>query len=144
MIYKKSWKYILFRDDSYYCMRYGYYKLKALKDFSDVSKGKIEGFVMSYHNLSQTGDCWIYCRATVIDDAKVSENAKIKEFAYVSGKAEIFGNAIVSGNVVILDNSKIFDNAQVSEDVVISGNTEISGYVEINGNSNIKDKIFLK
>ena len=130
MIYKKSWKYILFRDDSYYCMRYGYYKLKAIKDFSDVPKGKVEGFVMSYHNLSQTGDCWIYCRATVIDDAKVSENAKIKEFAYVSGKAKIFGNAIVSGNAVILDNSKIFDNAQVSE------YAQVCDIAQIYGNAN--------
>ena len=62
MIYKKSWKYILIRNDFSvdFCLIYNLYRIKALRDFSNVSKGEIGGFVRIYHNLSHKGKCWIY------------------------------------------------------------------------------------
>ena len=54
MIYKKSWKYILTRDNSIL------YRPKALKDFKDVKKGDLGGYVVNYYNLRQEGDSWIY------------------------------------------------------------------------------------
>ena len=75
MIYKKSWKYILIKCN------YFYYNLKALKDFRDISKGDVGGCVKGYHNLSQSGDCWVYDYAIVSDNARVSENAIVKNKA---------------------------------------------------------------
>ena len=47
MIYKKSWNYILVRDildrDSD-----NYYRLKALRDFPNVKKGSLGGFVSKF------------------------------------------------------------------------------------------------
>jgi hypothetical protein len=62
MIYKKSWKYILVKDNSILCMmKYpNLYRPKALKDFKDVKKGDLGGFIMNYYNLRQEGDSWIY------------------------------------------------------------------------------------
>ena len=42
------------------------YRIKALKDFSDVKTGEIGGFVESENNLSQEVSCWIYGDAIVI------------------------------------------------------------------------------
>lgn len=36
------------------------YHIRALKDFSDVKKGDLGGYVEGYHNLTQEGDAWIY------------------------------------------------------------------------------------
>lgn len=47
-------------------------KKRALKDFGNVKKGDIGGFVESEDNLSQDDDCWIY------DNAVVCGNARIK------------------------------------------------------------------
>jgi hypothetical protein len=55
MIYKKSWKYILIKDNYS-----DFYRLKALKNFLDVKRGDLGGYVEGYYNLSQSGDCWIY------------------------------------------------------------------------------------
>ena len=55
MIYKKSWKYILIKDNYS-----DFYRLKALKNFLDVKRGDLGGYVEGYHNLSQSGDYWIY------------------------------------------------------------------------------------
>ena len=60
MIYKKSWKYILIRDDSFKCNTLNYYCLKAVKDFGYVRKGELGGYVQGYNKLSQSGNSWIY------------------------------------------------------------------------------------
>ena len=107
MIYKKSWKYILCKDDSYWCKDYKYHRLKSLKDFSDVAKGNFGGYVQGYHNLSQFGDCWIYGNSRVSEHAKVIDNAKVINNAW------IMDNAIISENAVI-SQIRIFGNAVVS------------------------------
>ena len=47
------------------------YRIIALKDFFDVKKGDIGGYVQSEDNLSQEGDCWVYDQAKCMDDAKI-------------------------------------------------------------------------
>lgn len=59
------------------------YRIKALKTFCVactamsivVKKGELGGFVESENNLSQEGTCWIYGKAKVYGDAKVSDGA---------------------------------------------------------------------
>ena len=98
MIYKKSWKYILIKCSNLY------YNPKALKDFGNVKKGDLGGFVQGYRNLSQSGDCWVYSRAIVADDAKVTENALIFNEARIFNHAQISGNAIIGGSKIIPGN----------------------------------------
>ena len=51
------------------------YRIRALKNFRNVKKGDLGGYVEKESNLSQTGDAWIY------DDAKVMDNAIVKNDA---------------------------------------------------------------
>ena len=95
MIYKKSWKYILKHA-------FGFYRPMAVKNFSDVSFGELGGFVQSYHNLSQSGNCWVYNKARVFDNARISENAKVFN-AIVKNNSIVSGDTIITGN----RNSKI-------------------------------------
>ena len=80
------------------------YQIEALKDFSDIKKGDLGGWIEKESNLSQQGDCWVSCRARVYDNAIVSDNAwvfgnaQVSGCAWVSGNARVFGNARVSGN----------------------------------------------
>ena len=82
----------------------GLFRIKALKDFNDVKKGDIGGYVESEKNLSQLGDCWIYDDAKVCDNAivvgnaKVCDNARVHNNAHVRGNAQICGDAIISSN----------------------------------------------
>jgi len=41
------------------------YRIKALKDFSDVKKGDFGGYVQKESNLSQFGNAWIFDNAKV-------------------------------------------------------------------------------
>ena len=127
MIYKKSWKYILIWENSYWYNN-EYYRIKAIKDFSNVKKGDIGGYVKGYRNLSQSGNCWIYEGATVKDNAKVSENAMISGYARaydnakVRGESQIYGHAWIADNAIVEGNARVYGTAVVhSNDIIIHG-----------------------
>ena len=81
------------------------YRIKALKDFSDVKAGDLGGWVEKEDNLSQSGDAWIGGDAKVYGTAMVYDNAIIYGQAKVYGKAEVFGNAEICGDAEIASNS---------------------------------------
>lgn len=103
------------------------YRIKALKDFGDVKKDDLGGWVEKYENLSQEGDCWIY------NNAEVYENAK------VYGDAKVFGNADISGNAKVCDNVMVYGDAKVYGDAIVYGNAWIYGNAEVRGNSEVYD-----
>lgn len=92
-------KYKLIKDNVNHFCSLGYYRIEAIKDFNDVKKGDIGGYVENEDNLSQYGDCWIYDNARVYGNAKVCDNAKIY------GRAKIHGNAIICNNAIIKSDS---------------------------------------
>ena len=107
MIYKKSWKYIL----KY--LHNSFYRPVAVKNFSNISKGVFGGFIRGYHNLSQSGNCWIYDNSIVFGNAEVSSNAQ------VYGYAKVYDNAHISGN------AHVYDNAEICGTAHICGNTRV-------------------
>ena len=93
----------------------GLYRIRALKDFSNVKAGDLGGFVEHESNLSQSGDCWVYDDAKVYDYAKVSGNSKVFDTAQVYGNARIFGNSMIFGNSKVSGNASIYENATFKE-----------------------------
>ena len=93
------------------------HRIKALKDFGNVKKGELGGYVESERNLSQEGNCWVY------DNARVYSNAKV------------FGNAEVCDNARVYSNAKVCDNARVYSNAKVFGNAEACGNAEVFGNA---------
>ena len=96
------------------------FQIQALKDFGDVKKGDLGGWIEKENNLSQEGNCW------VSGDAKVYGNAKVSDNAIVSGNAKVYGDAKVFGEAnVVCEKKDIFDDFDVLsddiEEVVIKG-----------------------
>ena len=71
------------------------YRIKALKDFCDVIKGAVGGYIESERNLSHEGDAWVSGNARVYGNAQVSGNAWVYGDAWVSGNARVSGNNAV-------------------------------------------------
>ena len=90
------------------------YQIEALKDFSNIKKGDLGGWIEKESNLSQQGNCWVSCHARVYDNAIVSDNAWV------------FGNAQVSGCAWVSGNARVFGNARVSGNDWVSGNAIIN------------------
>lgn len=125
------------------------YRIEALRNFGSIKAGDKGGFVRSYHNLSQEGDCWIHGEAKVFGNAKVYENAQVsgsaevcgwasvKGDAFVFGKAKVYGWAFVKGNAFVFGRAevygwaKVFGKAQVFGDAKVYGNAFVHGYAEV-------------
>lgn len=110
-------KYEILLDTKTYFKGRVLYRIRALKDFSDVKAGDLGGYIQREQNLSQEGNCWVY------DDAKVHNGAQVYD------NAKVYGSAIVYGFAKIYDNAKVGDNAQVY------GYAEISAWYVILGDS---------
>ena len=59
------------------------YRIKALKDFRDVRKGTVGGYIESEQNLSQEGDAWVYGDAWVCGNARVLNRRSVVWFSNV-------------------------------------------------------------
>ena len=53
------------------------HRIQAMRDFGDVQKGNLGGWVESEENLSHDGDCWIFDNGWVFGNAKIGFNAYI-------------------------------------------------------------------
>lgn len=131
------------------------YQIKALRDFGDVKKGDLGGFVEKENNLSHLGNCWIYDRASVYGDAYICNNAKIKDGACVIGSAIVGDNAIINGwafikdravikgDAIVSDHACVRGEAEINSKAVISNNACINGNARITGNAIVKDRAYV-
>lgn len=115
-------------DETICCIGHTLHRIKALKDFFDIKKGDIGGFIEKEGNLSQDDDCWVYDNAKVFDGAKVfgnaivfgyvtvSDNARVFDYAQVFGDAEVYGSAHISGNAKVYDDAKVYGNAEIKSE----------------------------
>lgn len=119
------------------------YRIRALRDFEDVVKGDVGGFVEGEHNLSHEGSCWIYGNARVCDNARVSDNACVCDDAKVYGKAHIYGYAWITGWSDVYDDAKVcgsarvYGNVYISGDAYVHGSVSVYGYADIGGNADV-------
>ena len=83
-------KYELLKDDTKIMSGRTLYRIKALREFGNVEKGDLGGYIESENNLSHYGNAWVYGNARVYDNAEVYGDAR------VYGNAEVYGNARVN------------------------------------------------
>lgn len=108
---------------------YFLHQLIAAKDFGNIKKGDLGGFIENEENLSQEGSCWVAQNACVFNRAKVVDNA------YVCGASLIGDDSIVSGYSTITGSSKILnfsliENTKVVSSVIISSIIKKSKIIE--------------
>ena len=116
----------------------GLFRVKALKDFNNVKKGDIGGYIQSENNLSHYGNCWIYDNAVVRDNAKVYGDAKVCDEAIVMDDAKVCGNVQIYDNAFVSGNAHVFDNVVVIGKAIVCDNARIWGYVVIQGNAVVR------
>ena len=109
------------------------YRIQALRDFSDVKKGDLGGFVESEGNLSQEGDCWIYDMAQAIEKSRVEDDACLRDCSKMYGSSLLKDKAQLQGCARMIQYACLADNA-VAIDTEISGFATITGDVVIRRN----------
>ena len=107
--------------------KYTLHRIRALKDFDNVKKGDLGGFIESEENLSLKGDCWVYDNAKVYGEAMVYDNARVFDNAKVYDRARIYDKAEVYENVKVYCKAEVYDKAVVGGDAKIYGKAEVYG-----------------
>ena len=64
-------KYEMLKDDAVTSFGRTLYRVKATKDFGDVKKGELGGYIEKEENLSENGDAWVSGDAEVYGNARV-------------------------------------------------------------------------
>ena len=113
------------------------YRIQALKDFGNVKKYDLGGYIQKEENLSHEDNCWVYDEACVLEDAVVKEDASVKNNAKVFGNAIVFGNSFVLLRAQIYGSAKIFGNANIAYDACVCSNAKVSGNAQVFGKSMI-------
>lgn len=132
-------KYKIRKDLSYTFDGHKLYRVESLKDFGNVKKGSIGGFVENDKNLSQEGNCWIYLDGKVYDNAQVWGDAVIDGFAQVCNNALVFKEAHVRGHSKIKDNARVFDNARIEGNSIVKDNAQVYGHSILLENAQVCD-----
>ena len=140
-------KYELVKDDtievnSFGCLKV-LYRIKALKDFNDVKKGDLGGYIEKEDNLSHEGTAWVYDGAIVSGTAEVSEDAQIHGGAVISGRVKVYGNTCTAGDVQLRGNARVFGTVKLVNGTIVRDESVICGesYIKesiICGESRIK------
>jgi len=91
------------------CLRAGdrtVYRIRALRDFGDVKRGDLGGYIESEENLRHDGDCWVHDVAQVYGpDAIVRDNARVRGCAWVMGVVE--DDAQVDDLVIVAEGARV-------------------------------------
>lgn len=146
-------KYEFYPKDSIVYDNHRLYRIRALKDFADVKKGDLGGYIENERNLSQFDKAWVYDNAkvyyyaSVAGDAKVSGTADIAYQAAVYGNARVSGDALVSGhayvygNAIVRDTATVDNHAFVYGDAVISGNGKVVEDARVHGKVKVRNNV---
>ena len=124
-------KYELVKESKTTFMGRMIYRIRALKDFSDIKAGDIGGWVCSYNNLSQEGDCWIYDKAKCLDKARILDNAKMFDNAIMYDNAKMYSNARMYNEAKMFDNAEMYDNSRMYDSSVMYDSTRMLDNAEM-------------
>lgn len=95
------------------------YRIKALRDFSDVKKGDLGGYIANEGCLSHSGDCWVYGKSNKVLSGEITGNAIVNGFD--SNKDNIIdGNIKISGNAKIVYEVDIYGRVELSDNCLVS------------------------
>jgi hypothetical protein len=107
------------------CLRAGdrtVYRIRALRDFADVRRGDLGGYIQSECSLSHSGDSWVQHVAQVYGpNGSVTGNARISGEAWVLGRVD--------------DDAQICDLVVIGEGAHVGGRTILCGDEIIRGDA---------
>ena len=113
------------------------HRIRALRDFSNVKKGDLGGFIKNESNLSHDGDCWVYGGARVYCNAHVAGHARICDNARIYGNAQVYGDIHIYDKARIYGDAHVFDHARICDNAQIYGNAHVFDYARVYGNAQV-------
>jgi hypothetical protein len=107
------------------CLRAGdrtVYRIRALRNFGDIRRGDLGGYIENESSLAHDGEAWVQDAAQVYGpNGSVMDNARIRGEAWILGR--------VDGDAQICDLVVIGEGAHVGGRTILCGDDIVSGEV---------------
>jgi hypothetical protein len=117
-------KYEVLAHDSVVVGQRRLFRIRAVRDFGDIRRGDVGGYIECEANLCHFGNSWVHDVAQVYGSgAVVRDNARVRGEAWVLGRVE--GDAEVCDLVVIAEGACVGGRAVLCGDEIVGG-----GWVE--------------
>ena len=116
------------------------HRIRALKDFKEVKKGELGGFVEKGSNLSQEGGCWIYDDAKAMDDSRIYNNSKMYGNSRIYDNSKMYDNSRMYGESVMYNNSAMHNNSEIYGNSIMYDDSEMYGYSRMYNDSELHNK----
>jgi acyl-[acyl carrier protein]--UDP-N-acetylglucosamine O-acyltransferase len=121
------------------------YRIRALRIIGgEVPAGSLGGFVESYTNLSQSGECWVHNNAAVIEGARVTGNAMLFDNSLAKGRARLSGKATLHERAIVMDDARVGGKASINDDVRVGEYARVKGDVYLGGRVRVNDHTRIK
>ena len=113
-------KYEVLADDSVVVGQRHLFRIRAVRDFADIRRGDVGGYIESEANLCHFGNAWVHDVAQVYGPgAVVRDNARVRGEAWVLGRVE--DDAQVCDLVLIGEGAQVGGRAVLCGDEIIGG-----------------------
>lgn len=102
-------------------------RIVAKRDFGNVKKGDVGGFIEDTCNLSQSGHCWVAEKASVYGLARVSKDAVVRGYAVLKDRVIVTDHAVVEGRALLDQHVYVGGHAHVGNSTYLSGTATVVG-----------------
>ena len=122
------------------------YRVIALKDFANVKKGDLGGWVSSEDNLSHYGNCWVYNNAMCMDNSRMFDNSKMYNGSRMFGNSRMHDDSIMFNNSTMYGSSGMNGNSKMHDNTIMCGHSRMYDNSRMCNNSILKgnDKLYGK
>ena len=126
------------------------HRIKALRDFGDIRKGDIGGYVENENNLSHKGNCWIYDDAKVMDDSimydysRICDKSELHDDSRMYNYSKMYDYSELHNNSIMNDDSEMHDNSKMYGNSIMYDYSEMHGDSELNNQVKLYGKLFSK
>ena len=111
------------------------HRIKALRDFGDIKRGDIGGYVENENNLSHEGNCWIYDDAKAMDYSIISDNSRIYNNSRMYNNSAMYDNSEMYDYSIMYDNSEMHHNSRMHDNTKMYDNSTLYNNSAMFGNS---------
>ena len=119
------------------------HRIRALRDFGDIRKGDIGGFVENENNLSHKGNCWIYDDAKAMDDSIMYDNSRICDKSELHDDSRMYNYTRMYDYSELHNNSIMNDDSEMHDISKMYGNSIMYDYSEMYGDSELNNQVKL-
>ena len=116
------------------------YRIRALKNFSDVKAGDLGGWVSGIDNLSQEGNCWIYNEAKCMGNARMFDNSTMHDYSEMYDYSIMRGDSEMYGHSEMFGYSEMYDYSIMHDNTIMYDYSEMHDHSRMYGDSMLKDE----